>query len=66
MKTLVIFILLKSIINFKNENKTKNKKNILNGVYRISSLSNNFYIKFKKNDLLLLSYKNIKLLLFIL
>ena len=66
MKTLVIFILLKLIINFMNENKTKNRKNILNGVYRISSLSNNLYIKFKKNDLLLLSYKNIKLLLIIL
>ena len=55
MKTLVIFIILKSIINFKNENKTKNKKIILNGVYRISSLSNNFYLKLKKNELLLLN-----------
>ena len=57
MKTLIIIFLLKSIINFNKifENKIKNKKDILNGVYRISCLSNNFYLKFKKNELLLLN-----------
>lgn len=49
--TLIIFTIHKNIKN----NKIKNYYNKLNGVYKISSLFNNFYLKFKKDDLKLLS-----------